>query len=83
MDIYEKDCLNFQSTQDSLLLLLLLLLLYKMVHRTYSIDINKSVQISTGIVLKNQKMLKLVPDHLKTKKMRNHAKITLSIKICS
>ena len=80
MDIYEKDCLNFQSTQDSLLLLLLL---YKMVHRTYSMDINKSVQISTGIVLKNQKMLKLVPDHLKTKKMRNHAKITLSIKICS
>ena len=30
-------------------------------------DIYKSLNISIGIVIKNPEMLKLVPDHLKTK----------------
>ena len=32
-------------------------------------DIYKSLNISTGTVMKNPEMLKCVPDHLKTKKM--------------
>ena len=45
-------------------------------------DIYKSLNISTGIVMKNPEMLRFVPDHLKTKKMCKHAvkKITLSIR---
>ena len=48
-------------------------------------DIYKSLNISTGTVMKNPEILKFVPDHLKTKKMCKYAvkKITLSIKICS
>ena len=36
-------------------------------------DIYKSLNISTGTVMKNLEMLKFVPDHLKTKNMCNHA----------
>ena len=47
-------------------------------------DIYKSLNISIGTVMKNPEMLKLVPDHLKTKQCVSiQLKITLSIKICS
>ena len=35
----------------------------------YSIDTDKPVKISIGIVKRNSEMLKFVPDSLKTKKM--------------
>ena len=37
------------------------------------VDIYKSVNINIGTVMKNPEMLKLVPDHLKFKKMCKHA----------
>ena len=40
-----------------------------MVDSKYSMDVYKSVKINVGTVMKNPKMLKFVPDHLKTKKM--------------
>ena len=48
-------------------------------------DVYKSLNISIGTVIKNPEMLKFVPDHLKTKKIRKHKvkKITLSLRICS
>ena len=39
--------------------------LFKMVYNEYSMDIYKSVKISTGTVARNREMLKFVPDHLK------------------
>ena len=50
--------------------------------------IYKSLNIKIGTVMKNTEMLKIVADHLKTKKMCKHAvkklsKKTLSINICS
>ena len=36
-------------------------------------DVYKSLNISTGTVMKNSEMLKFVPDHLKTKEMCKHA----------
>ena len=42
-----------------------------MVDGKYSMNIYKSVKISIRTVMKNLKMLKFVPDHLKTKKMCN------------
>ena len=33
----------------------------------------KTLKISIGAIIKNWKMLKLVPDHLKTKTMRKNA----------
>ena len=44
-----------------------------MVDSEYSMDIYKSSNISIGTVMRNLEMLKFVPDHLKTKKMCNHA----------
>ena len=41
------------------------------------IDINKSLNISIRAVIKNQEMLKFVPDHLKTKDMCKHEVETL------
>ena len=40
-----------------------------MVHGEYNMDIYKSVKISIGEVMKNPKMLKFIPDYLKTEKM--------------
>ena len=34
-----------------------------------SMDIHKSLNISIGTVMKNPKLLKFIPDHLKSKKM--------------
>ena len=36
-------------------------------------DTYNSVKINIGIVMKNPEMLKLMPDHLKTKQMCNYA----------
>ena len=36
-------------------------------------DIYKSLNISTGTVMRNPEMLKFVSDHLKTKQMCKHA----------
>ena len=33
-------------------------------------DIYKSFSVSIGTIIKNPEMIKFVPDHLKTKKMR-------------
>ena len=44
-----------------------------MVDSEYSMVIFKSVKKHIGTVMKNPKMLKFVPDHLKTKKMCKHA----------
>ena len=48
-------------------------------------DVYKYLNVSTGTVMKNPKVLELVSDHLKTKKLCKNAakKITVSIKICS
>ena len=53
-----------------------------MVNSEYNMDIYKSVKISIGIVMKNPKMLKLVPDYLKTIKICKHAvkKLTFVIR---
>ena len=42
-----------------------------------NMDIYKSLNINIGTVMKNPEMLKLVSDHLKTKKMCKHAVIKL------
>ena len=39
--------------------------IYKMVE--YNMDVYKSIEVSTGTLMRNPKMLKLVPDYLKTK----------------
>ena len=44
-----------------------------MVDSEYGMDTYKSVKNTTGTVMKNPEMLKLVPHHLKTKKMCKHA----------
>ena len=36
-------------------------------------EIYKSLNINIGAVMKNPEMLKLIPDHLKTKKVCKHA----------
>ena len=56
-----------------------------MVDIEYSIHTYKCVITSIGTVMRNQEMLKFVPDHLKTKKRVSMQlkKITLSIKIFS
>ena len=37
-----------------------------MVDSEYSMDINKSIKISIGTVMRNPEILKFIPDHLKT-----------------
>ena len=55
--------------------------MYKMVDREYSMGVYKSVKINVGTVMENPKMLKFVPDHLKTKKICKHAVKKLSFLI--
>ena len=52
-----------------------------MVDNEYTMDIYISVKISIRKVIKNIEMLKLVPDHLKTKKICKHAVKKLSFLI--
>ena len=52
-----------------------------MVDNEDSMDIYISVKISIRKVIKNIEMLKLVPDHLKTKKICKHAVKKLSFLI--
>ena len=42
-----------------------------MVDSEYCMDISESAKIGIGTVMKNLKMLKFVPDHLKTKQCLN------------
>ena len=44
-----------------------------MVHSEYNMDVYKSVKISIGTVMKNPKILKFVPNPLKTTKMCQHS----------
>ena len=48
-------------------------MLYKIVDCEYGMDICKSVKIRIGEGMKNPEILKLIPHHLKTKKMCKHA----------
>ena len=43
-----------------------------MIDSEYSIGTYKTVKINIGTVMRNPKMLKLVPDHPKTKKLYKH-----------
>ena len=43
-----------------------------MVDSEYSTCDYKSSKISNEAIMKNPEMLRLIPDHLKTKKMRKH-----------
>ena len=63
----KKYCLNFQPIQDDFFLLFLFNI-YKMVDM---MDVYKSLDINIGKGLKNIKMIKFVPDHLKTKNVWN------------
>ena len=54
--IYKKYCLKFQS-----IFFTFLFSIYKMVN---IMDVNKSLNISIGTVMKNPDILKFVPDHL-------------------
>ena len=44
-----------------------------------SMDTYKSLNINIQTVMKNPEMLKLVPDHLKTKQMCNYAVTKLTL----
>ena len=70
MGIYKKSIpLNF-SLFKVVFLKNVLFSKYRMVD---SIDINKSLNINIGIVIKKPETLKLVPNHRKTEKMCRHA----------
>ena len=72
----QKFCLIFQSTQGSFFSFLFFFYfcyIYKIVHSECSTDIYKSVKISIETVMRNSEMLKFVPYHLKSKKMRKNA----------
>ena len=62
MGIYKKYCHECQS-------ILLLFFLFRMYKRVDSICIHKSINANIGTKIKNQEMVKFVPDHLKTKQM--------------
>ena len=53
-----------------------------MVDRDYSTGNYESLKISIGIIIKNAEMLRIVSDHLKTKKMYKYTvkKLTVVIK---
>ena len=44
-----------------------------MIDREYNTDNSTSIEISIGAIIKNPKMLRIVPDHLKAKKMYKNA----------
>ena len=46
--------------------------IYKMVDCVYIVGDYKSSKISTATIIKNPEMLRLVPDHLKTKNMSKY-----------
>ena len=60
----KKYCLKFHSTQESLFNYFCFVI-YEIVDST---GIYKSLNINIGTVMRNPEMLKLIPDHLKTKK---------------
>ena len=44
---------------------------------------SKTQKISIGAIIKNPEMLRVVPDHLKTKKMGKNAEDAIRNKVCS
>ena len=62
--------MDFRHSQSSFFLSLNITKSYKIVESKNShIKNYKTLKISNGAILKNQEMLKLVPDHYNTKKM--------------
>ena len=53
----------------------------KIVDSEYNMEIQKSVKISIGIVMRNRDMLKFVSDHLKIQKLFKNAVKKLSFLI--
>ena len=72
MGICKKYCLNFQSLQDRLFCFFFYFFLFSIYKTVDIIDVYKSLNISTGTVMKSPEVLKFVPDHLKTKKLCKH-----------
>ena len=71
--ICKKYCLNFQSLQDRLFFVVFFYFFLFSIYKTVDIiDVYKSLNISTGTVMKSPEVLKFVPDHLKTKKLCKH-----------
>ena len=69
MGIYKKYCLKFRSTSDSFFSYFFFCFsIYKMADSEYSTNIYKSLNINIGTVKRNPEMLRIVSDHLKTKK---------------
>ena len=66
-----KCCFNFQFNHVSFLLFCFII--YKIVDSKYSTDDYKTARISIAAIMKNAEILRLVPDHLKAKKMCKHA----------
>ena len=56
-----------------------------MVDSKYITDEYKSSKIGFGAIIKDLEILRLVPDHLKTKKIRKHPvkEVTVPNKVCS
>ena len=52
-----------------------------MVDSEYSTEGYKSPKINIGVIMRNPEMLKFIPDHLKTKKIRKHTVTKLPLMI--
>ena len=71
--LYKKLCLKFQSIQDILFVCLFVFLvlqfLFSICEIVDSMDIYKSLNINVPAVMKNPKIPKFIPKHLKIKKI--------------
>ena len=70
--MYKNIALNF-SLLKTALFLILCFSTYKMADSEYSTNVYKSLNIDIGTVVRNPEMLKFVLEHLKTKKLCEHA----------
>ena len=69
--MFKNYCLKCQSTLSIFFFFFFCFFcftIYKMVDSECNMDINKSIKISIGTVMRNPKMLKFLSDHLKNKK---------------
>ena len=66
--MFKNYCLKCQSTLSIFFFCFFCFIIYKMVDSECNMDINKSIKISIGTVMRNPKMLKFLSDHLKNKK---------------
>ena len=69
--LYKKLCLKFQPIQDRFILFVFLVLqfLFSIYEIVDSMDIYKSLNINVSAVMKNPKIPKFIPKHLKIKKI--------------